>query len=249
MPLVADYGSDVPKAPLAVATAATVIGVGACWSGFVALGALAGAAAGLFAAVSASRVYAHHRGQVRVWTEILAGLPLRGDERVLDVGCGRGSVLVTLARRLPRGRVVGFHPWTPGDSEAPTRANVVAEGVADRVTLQPGDLRSNPFLDRTFPLVVSSLALHGLPTAEDRARAVAEMWRVLADGGTLLIVDRQYTSEYVRTLEQLGAVDLAHRPVGWRLWAGGPRSAAALVSARRPPDRPAADSSESTEIA
>ena len=238
MPLVADYGSDVPKAPLAVATTAGLVALGAWWSGLAVLGALAVGTAGAFAAVTARRAWAHHRGLVRVWTDLLAGLPLRGDERALDVGCGRGSVLVTLARRLPRGRIVGLHPWTPTESEAPTRANVVAEGVTDRVSLHPGDLRSNPFLDRTFSLVVSSLALHLLPGAEDRARAVSEMWRVLGDGGTLLIVDRRYTAEYVRTLEQLGATELTHEPVGWRLWAGDPRGSAALVKARRPPSDP-----------
>jgi arsenite methyltransferase len=49
--------------------------------------------------------YSTGPGKRAVWSEILDGLDLRGDERVLDVGCGRGAVLMLAARRLPDGRV------------------------------------------------------------------------------------------------------------------------------------------------
>lgn len=234
MPLVADYGTDVPKVPLAVATTAALVGAGALWTGFLGFGLLSVGAAGVLGASTASALYTHRLGRNRVWADVLAGVALRGDERVLDVGCGRGAVLVALARRLPRGKAVGFHPWTAADTEAPTRANVVAEGMTDRVTLQRGDLRSMPFLDRTFPLVVSSLALCELPDAQSRAQAVSEMWRVLGDGGTLLIVDRWYGADHARTLEHLGATGVIRRDLGWRLWSGGPHRRASLVQARRP---------------
>ena len=43
------------------------------------------------------------RGKFRAWADVLAGLNLRGDEQILDVGCGRGAVLIRAAGRLPNG--------------------------------------------------------------------------------------------------------------------------------------------------
>jgi trans-aconitate 2-methyltransferase len=40
--------------------------------------------------------------------EVLERLPLRGDEVVLDAGCGTGRVTAMLVERLPRGRVIGI---------------------------------------------------------------------------------------------------------------------------------------------
>jgi cyclopropane fatty-acyl-phospholipid synthase-like methyltransferase len=68
---------------------------------------------------------------------LLDSLDLRGDEHVLDLGCGRGAVLLMAAQRLTIGRAVGVDLWKTsdqsGNAEAATRRNADAEGVADRV--------------------------------------------------------------------------------------------------------------------
>ena len=58
--------------------------------------------------------------QTRWGAEVLDRLPLRGDETVLDAGCGSGRVTEALARRLPDGRVIAFDA-SPSmiDCEAP----------------------------------------------------------------------------------------------------------------------------------
>lgn len=93
------------------------------------------------------------RGKFFVWAEILDGLALRGDERVLDVGCGRGAVLTMIARRVPHGRVVGLDLWTAhqsGNGPDATERNLVAEGVRERCELVTADMRSIPLPDATF---------------------------------------------------------------------------------------------------
>ncbi len=51
------------------------------------------------------------RGKFEVWARLLTGLGLRGDERVLDLGCGRGAVLLTAAKLVPQGSAVGVDIW------------------------------------------------------------------------------------------------------------------------------------------
>ena len=57
--------------------------------------------------VSGSYLYSTGPGKRAIWAQLLDELGLRGDEHVLDVGCGRGAVLMLAARRLPAGRAVG----------------------------------------------------------------------------------------------------------------------------------------------
>lgn len=71
-------------------------------------GRTANAVAGVVLLANAA-VYLHTtlRGKLRVWERELDRVGLTGDERVLDLGCGRGAVLIAAARRLTTGRAVG----------------------------------------------------------------------------------------------------------------------------------------------
>ena len=83
-------------------------------------------------------VYLHTtlRGKLRIWERELDQAGLKGDEQLLDLGCGRGAVLIEAARRLPTGRAVGADLWSgrdqSGNSPEATLANAAAAGVADR---------------------------------------------------------------------------------------------------------------------
>lgn len=136
-----------------------------------------------------SFLYTTRRGKFIVWDRLLDGMKLRGDERVLDMGCGRGAVLTAVAARLTSGRVIGIDLWSTrdqsGNAREVTLRNASLEGVADRVGVETGDMRALPFPDASFDLVVSSLAIHNIPSAVERAQAVKEAWRVLKPGGRL----------------------------------------------------------------
>ncbi|HEY2908242.1 MAG TPA: class I SAM-dependent methyltransferase [Vicinamibacterales bacterium] len=95
----------------------------------------------------------------------------------------------------------------------------------------PGDMRTLPFADGTFDLVVSSLAIHNISSNADRAQAIAEGWSVLKEGGRLAIADIRATALYAETLRARGATRVVRRRLGWRFWYGNPFAGTCLVTA------------------
>ena len=168
----------------------------------------------------------------RVCRALLDARAWRGDEAVLDVGCGRGLVAVAAARRVPRGRVTGVDIWQEvdlgGNSPEAIRANAEAAGVADRLSVDTGDARSLPYPDASFDVVASMTAIHNIPDAEGRRAAIAEAWRVTRPGGQLLIFDIRHARRYAAQLRALGAEVrltgpiLLWGPIGWRFSAVKP---------------------------
>src|SRR5439155_6721190 len=158
-----DYGYDAPYALVAFAAlgAASVVAALASWviqrnrPATVALGFY-----GAFFLLNAfSFLYTTRRGKFEVWDEVLDDLHLHGDERVLDMGCGRGAVLTAVAGRLRTGRASGIDLWSThdqsGNSRDATLRNASLEGVQDRIDVETGDMRALPFPDGAFDVVVS----------------------------------------------------------------------------------------------
>jgi arsenite methyltransferase len=237
-----EYGYDAPYALLAFAG----VGIGgavtalAVWlthgpRRFVTMSL---AYAVFFSANALSFWYTTRRGKFQVWEHTLDELRLRGDERVLDVGCGRGAVTVAVARRLPRGSVTGIDFWSgrdqSGNAPAVTVRNTQLEAVDASVRVVTADMRALPFRDHTFDVVVSSLAIHNLGSGTSRAQAVTEAYRVLKQGGRVAIADIRYTARYAGTLSRLGAMQINRRRLGWRFWYGNPVAATSLISASKP---------------
>jgi arsenite methyltransferase len=136
--------------------------------------------------------------------------------------------------------VIGIDLWSThdqsGNSRDVTLRNATLEGVRDRIDVETGDMRTLPFPDRTFDVVVSSLAIHNIHSNAARAQAIAEAWRVLKPGGRLAIADIRATARYATTLRRLGATEIARRRLGWRFWYGNPIAATSLVTASKPLD-------------
>jgi arsenite methyltransferase len=177
------------------------------------------------------------RGKFEVWARLLTALDLRGDERLLDLGCGRGAVLLTAAKLVPRGRAVGVDIWRAdqtGNSVQATLTNADAEGVADRVELHTQDMTALPFPDASFDLVVSSLAIHNLPNNQARRSAIDEAVRVLRPGGRVVIADIGFTRLYATRLRDCGMADVRRRDLGWRAWWGLPVLRTHAVTATKP---------------
>jgi cyclopropane fatty-acyl-phospholipid synthase-like methyltransferase len=234
----ARYGIDAPPALFGLVAGAVLLIPGTIATAvFAGWWAIWPAVVFVYFTISAA-LYLHTttRGKFAVWEGILDGLALRGDERVLDLGCGRGAVLIAVAKRLPRGHVTGADLWRSvdqsGNAPEVTAANAATEGVGDRVSLDTADMTALPYPDDCFDVVVSSMAIHNIHPARGRVTALDEALRVLRTGGRLAIADISAARSYHAHLTERGLAPVI-RPVGWRMWWGGPWLPTSLVTAVR----------------
>lgn len=96
-----------------------------------------------FLANAASFRYTTRRGKFQEWRRILDGLDLNGDERVLDMGCGRGAVLTAVASRLATCHVTGIDIWSVRDQSGNAR-NVTVHNAALEGVATPPSTSSSP---------------------------------------------------------------------------------------------------------
>jgi len=101
--------------------------------------------------------------------------PVQRGARVLDVGCGTGTLAAWLAESA------GARVW--GVDASPEMLAVAREKVPASVGLKEGRAEALPFRDGWFERVVVMLVLHHV----DREAALAEIHRVLGEGGRLVI--------------------------------------------------------------
>jgi ubiquinone/menaquinone biosynthesis C-methylase UbiE len=105
--------------------------------------------------------------------------------RVLDIGCGTGTLAVFIARIFSHVEVTGLDP----DPKALRRARRTARRAGVSIRLDQGFSESLPYPDASFDRVFSSLMLHHLASTADRLQALREMRRVLAPQGSLHVMD------------------------------------------------------------
>jgi SAM-dependent methyltransferase len=128
---------------------------------------------------------AFHRTCARELQKIIADLPIKPGDKVLDMACGDGAYSVWLAERTgPHGSVVGVDRSTAYLEMA--RQHASSAPLNSIIRFQQGDIAELPFPDNTFDLVWCAHSLYSLP---DPVAALQELRRVTSVGGHVAVLE------------------------------------------------------------
>lgn len=202
-----NYGVDAPTVVIAFFIAGatvTIIGMlfwSALWNRIFVL-----VTGGILVGIGLYMIYSSKIGKYKLREKIIKNLFIEGNELVLDVGCGRGLLLNGLASRLVDGKAYGVDIWNTKDQSGNTydavMRNAAIEGTVSKIKVINSDMRKLPFPDKSFDVIVSSLAIHNLENISDRKQALDEISRVAKSGCRIAILDLARIKNYADTLFQ-----------------------------------------------
>jgi arsenite methyltransferase len=157
-------------------------------------------------------------GKFRHRDRMLTKVHWTGAEQALDVGAGRGLLLIGAAKRLTAGHATGIDIWNAedlsGNGPEALKKNIALEGVGERTTILSEDAQAMSFPDAAFDVVLSNLCLHNIYNKPGRAKACGEIARVLKPGGVAVISDYKHVRQYAEVFRGAGlSVELC--PLDW----------------------------------
>jgi ubiquinone/menaquinone biosynthesis C-methylase UbiE len=115
---------------------------------------------------------------------LIAQASLRPGARVLDIGCGTGTLAVRIKKLQPDVDIVGLDP----DPKALSRAERKARDASAAIRFDRGFADELPYEDDSFDRVLSSFMFHHLPT-DVKDKTLSEVQRVLKPGGSFCLLD------------------------------------------------------------
>ena len=157
-------------------------------------------------------------GKFRHRDRMLAKVAWTGAENVLDVGTGRGLLLIGAAKRLTRGHATGIDIWNAedlsGNGPEALKANIALEGVGEKTTIKSENAREMSFPDGSIDVVLSNVCLHNIYEQPGRSKACREIARVLKPGGVAVISDYKLMKEYAAEFAGAG-LKVQMCPLDW----------------------------------
>jgi ubiquinone/menaquinone biosynthesis C-methylase UbiE len=123
-------------------------------------------------------------GLDRMRQKLIVQANIQPHHRVLDIGCGTGSLAVLIKRTFPLAAVIGLDP----DEKALARARRKAERAGVTIQFDRGFSDRLDYPSGSFDRVFSSFMLHHLER-DDKERTLREVRRVLKGGGSLHLLD------------------------------------------------------------
>jgi ubiquinone/menaquinone biosynthesis C-methylase UbiE len=156
-----------------------------------------------------ARIELHRRFSTAVqpWPNwIFDQLDLPASSRILEVGCGPGSLWSDNLERLPAGWALTLLDLSPG-MVAQARAHLLSHN--DRFTFAVADAGDIPFVDNRFDAVIAN---HMLYHVADIGQTATEIQRILKPNGRLYAATSG--SDHMRELDHLISDFLPHQPVG-----------------------------------
>ncbi len=147
-------------------------------------------------------IMARSTGKRNEWT--LSFLDIQRDDRILEVGCGPGALIRSLAAKATAGFVAGIDLSPTMLQQASKRnAQAIREG---RARLEVGSATALPFEEASFD---KALSANSVPFWPDQEAGVREMWRVLRPGGVIAIILQPIWARTESEVKQIGTGPLA----------------------------------------
>ncbi len=147
-------------------------------------------------------------GKFRQRERILNSYAWHGNEKVLDVGCGLGLLLIGAAKKLTSGKAIGIDIWNTSDLSSNSLENAMnnakIEGVIDKVEIMNQNILKTVFSDNSFDVIVSNLCLHNIYSKVGREAACKEIARIIKPGGTVILSDYKNNAQIAGFLLDAG---------------------------------------------
>jgi len=132
----------------------------------------------------------------------------QGDEQVLDIGTGKGLMMIGAAKRLTTGFSTGIDIWNAEDLSGNNLENATnnakLEGVGNKIAIKNENAMNMSFTNESFDIILTNLCLHNIYDKAGRHTACLEIARVLKNGGTAIVSDFRHANEYKDSFDTLG---------------------------------------------